>query len=160
MILEFEDCLDRNDIPAESSSKHHEDNASFNKRFSSDVDRLSKAITVNPFKQTSLTKLNNHKIVISDSVRDVLENLEPMGREQVKTFIQDRLVSRKVPISETIKSNNIEIWNHNDKAEKVQFLPAKSVLKQMNSACEYRKELAEELFENEIFNIPQSFCGW
>ena len=156
MILEFEDCLDRNDIPAESSSKHHEDNASFNKRFSSDVDRLSKAITVNPFKQTSLTKLNNHKIVISDSVRDVLENLEPMGREQVKTFIQDRLVSRKVPISETIKSNNIEIWNHNDKAEKVQFLPAKSVLKQMNSACEYRKELAEELFENEIFNIPHS----
>ena len=44
MILEFEDCLDRNDIPAESSSKHHEDNVSFNKRFSSDVDVLAKPL--------------------------------------------------------------------------------------------------------------------
>ena len=35
-------------------------------------------------------------------------------------------------------------------------MPAKSVLKKMNSACEYRKVLAEELFENEIFNIPHS----
>ena len=56
VILEIEDCLDRNDIPAESSNKHHEDNESFNQRFSSDVSRLVKCITVNPFTQDHLTK--------------------------------------------------------------------------------------------------------
>ena len=30
VILEFEDCLDKNEVPAESSTKHHEDNESFN----------------------------------------------------------------------------------------------------------------------------------
>ena len=39
VIPEFEDCLDRNDIPAESSNKH-EDKESFKRRFSSDVNRL------------------------------------------------------------------------------------------------------------------------
>ena len=28
----------------------------------------------------------------------------------------------------------------------------------MNSACEHRKTMAEELFEHEINNIPQSLC--
>ena len=28
----------------------------------------------------------------------------------------------------------------------------------MNSACEHRKTMAEELFEYEINNIPQSLC--
>ena len=57
VILEFEDCLDRNEIPADSSTKHHEDNESFNQRFSSDVSRLVKSIAVNPF-----TKRQSHKI--------------------------------------------------------------------------------------------------
>ena len=28
----------------------------------------------------------------------------------------------------------------------------------MNSACEYRKDLVKELFEQEINNIPQTLC--
>ena len=58
VILEFEESLDKNDIPAESSTKHHEDNDSFNQRFSSDVSRLVKSIAVNPFSKDHLTKLN------------------------------------------------------------------------------------------------------
>ena len=52
VLLEFEDCLDRNDIPTESSIKHHEDNESFIQRFSPDVNRLVKGITMNTFTQT------------------------------------------------------------------------------------------------------------
>ena len=47
VILEFEDSLDKNEIPADSSTNHHEDNDSFNKRFTSDVSRLVKSIAVN-----------------------------------------------------------------------------------------------------------------
>ena len=150
--------MDRNDIPAESSNKHHEDNESFNQRFSSDVSRLVKCITVNPFTLDHLTKLNNSKVVVPETVQSVIENLEKCGKEQLTAFISDRLVLRKVPISHTITTNKIDIWNCTDRIEKTEFSPSISVLKKMNSACEYRKDLAKELFEQEINNIPQSLC--
>ena len=158
VILEFEDCLDRNDIPAESSNKHHEDNESFNQRFSSDVNQLVKCITVNPFTQDHLTKLNNSNVIVPETVRGVIENLEKCEKEQLTAFISDRLVLRNVPISHTITTNKIDIWNCTDRVEKIEFSPSISVLKKMNSACEYRKDLAKELFEQEINNILQSLC--
>ena len=48
VILGFKDCLHRNEIYSESSNKHHEDSLCFHQRFSSDVSRLVKRITVNP----------------------------------------------------------------------------------------------------------------
>ena len=61
VMLEFEDCLDRNEILAESSTKHNEGSQPFHERFSSNVNRIIKYITVNPFMQDHLTKLNNNK---------------------------------------------------------------------------------------------------
>ena len=81
VILEFEDSLDKNEIPAESSRKHHEDNETFNQRFSSDVSRLVKSIAVNPFTKVDLTKLNNPKVVIPDAVRSVIECMKVSGNE-------------------------------------------------------------------------------
>ena len=63
---------------------------------------------------------------------------------------------RTVPISHTITTNKIDIWNCTDRVEKTEFSPSISVLK--NSACEYRKDLVKELFEQEIKNIPESLC--
>ena len=67
----------------------------------------------------------------------------------------------KLPISQQITLNKIEICNHNDTGQlkcTVKFSPSKIVLKKLNSACEHRKTMAEELFEHEINNIPQSLC--
>ena len=158
VILEFEDCLDRNEFPAESNTKHHEDNEPFHKRFAADVNRLNKCISVNPFTQHNLTKLNNKAVVVPESVRPVVENLQSSGKEQLETFVSDRLVLRKTPISESITLNRLEIWNFTDKREKVDFSPSKSILKKMNSACEHRKTMAAALFQHEINNIPQSLC--
>ena len=145
-------------MPAESSNKHHEDNESFNQRFSSDVNRLVKCITVNPFTQDHLTKLKNPKVTVPETVQSVIENLEKSRKEQLTVFISDRLVLRNVPISHTITTNKIDIWNCTNRVEKIQFSPSISVLKKMNSTCEYRKDLAKEFFEQEINNIPQSLC--
>ena len=140
IILEFESSLDRNDIPSESKTKHHENNEAFNKRFSSDVSRLVKYVPVNQFSQDYLAKLNNLKAIIPGSVKNVLENLEKCGKEQLITFIFDRLVYKKVPISFPITSNGIEIWSQSDKEEKIEYVPSKSVLKKMISAAEHRQE--------------------
>ena len=65
---------------------------------------------------------------------------------------------RNVLISHAITTSKIDIWNCTNKVEKTESSPSISVLKKMNSACEYRKDLAKELFEQEINNIPQALC--
>ena len=97
-------------------------------------------------------------MIVPETVIVVIENLEKCGKEQLTAFISDRLVLRNVPISHTITTNEIDIWNCTNRVEKIEFCPLISVLKKMNSACEYRKDLVKELFEQEVNNIPQSLC--
>ena len=114
---------------------------------------------MNPFTQDHLTKLNNPIVIVPETARGLIENLEKCGKEQLTAFISDPLlVLRNVPISHKITTNKIDIWNCTDRLEKIEFSPSISVLKKMNSACEYRKDLAKELFEQEINNVPQTFC--
>ena len=50
-------------------------------------------------------------------------------------FIYDQLVMSKVPISQKITLNKIEIQNHTDAGQlkcKTEFSPSKSALKKMN----------------------------
>ena len=61
--------------------------------------------------QDHLTKLNNKKIIVSESMRTMIDNLEAVGEKQLETFVSDRLLVSKVPISQKINLNKIEIWN-------------------------------------------------
>ena len=84
-----------------------------------------------------------------------------MGEKQWESFIYDQLIVSKVPVSQKITLNKIEIWNHDDAGQlkcKVYFSPSKSAFKKMNSTCEHRKTIAEHLFEHEINIIPRSLC--
>ena len=143
MIQEFEDCLDRNDFVADSISKHHEDNDSFNQRFTSDINKLVNSIPVNPFNKTSITKLSTPKVIVPEAVRNVIENLKQSGKEQLMSFIDDRLILGQVPISHPITTNKIDIWDCTEKAQTIEFSPSASDLKKMNSAYENRKQLTE-----------------
>ena len=72
-------------------------------------------------------------------------------------FITERLVSKAVSICEPITTNAYDLWNESpSKKEKVAYLPSKSVLNKMKSACEHRSEMALELFKGEVMNIPHS----
>ena len=79
VILEFEDCLDRSEIPPESSTKHHEDSQSLHERLSSNINQLTKCITVNLFMQDHLTKRNNKKIIVPKTMSTLIDDLEAMG---------------------------------------------------------------------------------
>ena len=61
--------------------------------------------------QDHLTKLNNKKIIVSESMRTMIDNLEAVGETQLETFVSDRLLVSKVPISQKIDLNKIETWN-------------------------------------------------
>ena len=122
------------------------------------MSKMVESISVNPFTKDHLTKLNNPKAVIPESVRDVIENMKTTVNEQLSSSNSDRLVSAKVPISQPIKANKFEIWDFSDDVDTTILSPSKSVLKKMNSACESRRTLAKQLFQHEINNIPQSIC--
>ena len=156
LLLEFENALDRDPLSGVSCTKHHEDNAAFQTRFESDVKTLCKGLVVNPFQQDKLTKINNTNLVVPDSSIEIIKNMETKGEEQVSIFINDRLVSQKVSVCETIVKNKYDIWNTTKSTKNIQFTPTKSVLNKMRSACEHRSVMAEKLFEHEILNVPQS----
>ena len=61
--------------------------------------------------QDHLTKLNNKKILVPESVRTVIEDLEVMGERQFHTWPTG---SSKVPVLQKITVNKIEIWNHTE----------------------------------------------
>ena len=96
-----------------SSNKHHEDSLHFHERFYSDVSRLVKCITVIPFMQDHLTKLNK-EIIVPETMRTLIDDLEAMREKQLPTFVSDKLVVSKVPISQKITLNKIKILDHTD----------------------------------------------
>ena len=91
------------------STKHHEDSQPLHEIYSSDINRLIKCITLNPFLQDHLTKLNNKKTIVPGSARTKIDDLEATGQKQFENFLSERLLVSKVPISKKIALNKIEI---------------------------------------------------
>ena len=72
VIVAFEDCLDQNEILADSTTNHNEDSQAFCQRFSPNVNRL---ITVKQFMPDHLTKF-----------KSMNDDLKAIGEKQVETF--------------------------------------------------------------------------
>ena len=158
LLLEFEEGMNYNvQVTTTQSQKHHEDTENFRKNFVSDVKILCKGFAMNPFLNDKLKRINNSKISFPEKSVENLKCMESKGENDVVTFINDRLVTGTTSVCETIECNMYDLWNESpSKKEKVQHTPSKSILNKMKSACEHRPDMALELFENEIMNIPQS----
>ena len=130
VIVAFEDCLDQNEILADSTTNHNEDSQAFCQRFSSDVNRL---ITVKQFMPDHLTKF-----------KSMNDDLKAIGEKQVETFTSDWLVGSKLPISQKFILNKMKIWNSTDSGQvkcKVEFSPFRSAVKKVNLVCKHRKTM-------------------
>ena len=64
----------------------------------------------NPFEVESFCALNNAD-PFHESVLDNLKKLLPKGEEDVKNFLNDRLIMQKIPITEKIIKNNFPLLN-------------------------------------------------
>ena len=146
IIMEFEES-ENIDFPNLNLSKHHEDNEAFCKKFMSDINTLLDGLPVNPFQSVKLSKINNSGVIVAEQ-----------GEKQFISFINDRLIFQRKPISATIHKNKFKIWELS-KIDDKPFLPSSSVINKMRSACEYRPELADTIFKFEILGIPQSLAS-
>ena len=158
LITEFEDSMQNEVIPNCTSTfeKHHEDNASFQETFARDVKTLCNGMPVNPFQLNKLTKINNSTVSVPDIAFMTVKEMEDKGEEQFNAFLYDRLIYQKVSICATIPKNKINIWNITQPDAEKPYVPSNSVINKMRSACEHRPDLAQKVFEHEIFDVPQS----
>ena len=96
--------------------KHLKDSEAFQSQFSADVSRLKTSILTNPFKLNKLTILNNEKSTFNDIVYDDISKMLKLGEEQLKAFWTDRLVTCKVPVSDPILLNSLNLPGNPNKA--------------------------------------------
>ena len=83
----------RTNSPHEAQ-RHHEDSVAFQKRFTTDVNCLEKAVINNPFMMETFTFLNNHdKTKFNDSVFENIKIIETERGKQFLHFWEKRLVS-------------------------------------------------------------------
>ena len=138
------------------SLKHYEDSEAFQNQFLADVSRLKTSILTNPFKSNKLTVFNNEKSTFNDIVYDDISKISKLREEQFKAFWTDKLVTCKVPVSDPILFNSLNLpGNPNKPTEKDPVLTL-AMMEKLKKADETRSELVENLLRTEIFEIPQS----
>ena len=96
--------------------RHLKDSKAFQNQFSADVSRLKTSILMNPFKLNKLTVLINEKSTFSDIVYDDISKMSKLGEEQFQAFWTDRLVTCKVPVSDPILLNSLNLPGNPNKA--------------------------------------------
>ena len=131
--------------------KYHEDSEAFQNQFSAHVSQLKTSILTNSFKLNKLTVLNNEKASFNDIVSDDISKMSKLGKEQLKAFWMNRLLTRKISVSDPTLLNSLN-------------LPGNPVLtaamtEKFKKASEARIELVESLLCTEIFEIPQSLSA-
>ena len=123
--------------------------------FSKDVVTLYNAMPCNPFEMDSLCALNNSD-PFPQTVIDKLKQVLPRGEEQVKLFIEDRLLMQKVPINGKITKNNFPLL-------KVESTKSSTInlgvpfMNKLQSAVVHRPSLADKSFAEELYGVPHCF---
>ena len=99
--------------------KHHEESEAFQNQFLADVSRLKRSILTNLLKLNKLIMLNNEKSTFNDIVYDDISEMLKLGEGQFKMFWMERLAAYKVPVSDLILLNLLNVpGNPNKGTEK------------------------------------------
>ena len=100
--------------------------------------------------------LNNEKFAFNDIVYDVISKMSKLGEEQFKAFLTERLVTCKVPVSDPILLNSLNLPSNPIKATEKDPVLTLAMMEKLMKAGETRSELVENLLHTEIFEVPQS----
>ena len=82
-----------------------------------------------------------------------------LGEEQFKSFWTDRFVTGKVPVSDPILLNLLNLPGNPNKATEKDLVLTLAIMEKSKKAGKTRSELVENLLCTEIFEIPQSLSA-
>ena len=142
------------------AQRHHEDSVAFQKRFTTDVNCLEKAVISNPFILEKLTVLNNnHKAKFNDRVFEDIKITETETEKQFLHFWEKRLVSSELSINVPIPLNlNNLPGNYNKKPSYDPVMTAVMMTKFVD-ADKNRRYLVEDALNTDVFGIVQSLAS-
>ena len=111
MVKEFEHVTILKD--EDTQFRHHEDTPGFQRRFNNHYTSLMKEFEKlgNPFICDSPNELIqiDTRDIMSENVVNTINKIEDIGRKQAETFINDRIVDKKIPIDAPITKNKLPL---------------------------------------------------
>ena len=110
---------------------------------------------INPFGLKELTKLSDISERFPSTVVDDMKNIKVVGERQFKTFLEDRFIFGKTPISHPIKLNNIKLWAHNPVVKEI-VLPTNEDITQLRVAALQKPLQASTLFKYDVLYFPNA----
>ena len=142
------------------AQRHHENSVAFQKRFTTDVNCLEKAVISNPFILEKLTVLNNNdKAKFNDRVFEDIKIIETETEKQFLHFWEKRQVSSELSINVPIPLNlNNLPGNYNKKPAYDPVMTAVMMTKFVD-AGKNRRYLVEDALNTDVFGIVQSLAS-
>ena len=110
-----------------------EDSEASQNQFSIHVSRLKTSILTNPFTLNKLTALNNEKSTfdIAFDISKLLKLLE----EQFKAFWTDKLLTCKIPVSDAILLNSLNLTRNPNKATEKDIVLTLAMMEKLKKAA-------------------------
>ena len=132
-----------------SMNTKHEDTPAFQKHFSCDVVNVVKNMTLNPFEENTLVRIDNTTISFDDKV--IIHSKKLLGKCQVQAqlFLDERLVKETVAVNAPVRKNNF--------CEQT-LTYSNAVLTKLRSAFEIRPQITSRVFDSELFRVAQSLA--
>ena len=164
MVEEFESSVKT----IKNDNKHHEQTPAAQSKFLEDVQNLISAFeeSGDPFldKSKDLTALHTKDVMDDDVVKSV-RNVKDVGEKQFKSFVKERLVERKLAITEPLKKNNLKIIStqskkvvSKDKAKVKELKEDCELFSRLFIACQSREGNLDEFFTFENQPWPPSLA--
>ena len=164
LVNEFEAGM-APDTETKEDSKHHEEHRSFQASFHQDVKSLVAAVEDlgNPFLEESgdLFVLDT-KVIAEEPAVSRMRQIESTGKRQCETFISERLVERKKPLTDPITRNKLSFFaTSSQKSSKAtqQLSSMKrdcSLFSRLYISCQTRNGDLDEFFKHENQGCPPS----
>jgi len=168
MVTEFE-VLSAPGRPAEDTEVyHHEQQPAVQAAFLSDVKSLTKTIEDqgNPFLEEGNTLLVLDTKDIADScVADTVRQIEVLGKEQYKSFADERLDHPTKPVTELLSRNKLPLFSRPpvkaQSKQKMQLAALKSdcsLFSRLYVSCQTRNGDLDQFFSHENQAAPPSLA--
>ena len=91
---------------------------------------------MNPFNLNRLTVLNNEKDTFNDIVYDDISKMSKLGEENFKASRMNRLVTCKIPVSDPILLNSLNLLGNPNKVTKKDPVLTSTIIEKLKKAGE------------------------
>ena len=164
VISEFEVAQEHNDNKAQTL--HHDQTETIQKAFDKDVRSLVSAFEElgNPFlEETTDIVVLDTKEIASASVAHSVHNVQKVGKEALESFVQERLIERKKPLSDVLSRNKLPLFGSlsakaqpKDKQKVASLKSDVHLFSRLYIACQTREGNLDDFFSHENQPFPPS----